>query len=228
MENQFNDTELIESFLENSLNNEDIESFNQRLETDKSFAEKFAQRKLFQSTYIKAYRRIELKKQIRSIISEEKRNSTIPRRVWLAAASLILLLGIGSFLLIQSRQSGDKTMAANGINLSEDKEVSSTENNIPEYGSVDSVSKKQVNPTVTFLPPEGAVFQQTDTIRFYLKNMDSNTRIIILDKTGSVVKKISVNASSSDYKIMPNALKPDNYLWFISNNESVKHSFIIK
>ena len=228
MNNQSTDIDLIERYLDGSLSDKEMDAFDDRTKTDPIFLMLFLKRKLLQASYVEATKQNKLKKRIRLIVTDHKRKSANQRKIFLIAASFISLIGIGSFFLIQSRQTTNTNLAKQEIGFGEDEVVVGQKNNIAEYGSVDSVNKKSANSSVTFLPPEGAVFQQTDTIWFFPQNADANIRITVLDKSGSVVKKVSINSGRPDYKILPHVLKPGTYSWYFSTNETTKHTFKIQ
>jgi len=58
MKNTDNDNELIESFLDGTLNDQEKEAFLARLETDAALAKAFDERRLLQESYVEASKRI--------------------------------------------------------------------------------------------------------------------------------------------------------------------------
>lgn len=223
MDKQLSDKDLIERFLEGSLDEKERDAFHERIKTDDAFADTFEQRKLLQLSYIEASKRHELKRHLRSVITDVKRKKTTLRKVWLVAASFIILAGIGSFFLLQTRQSSNNNMAKQDENI-----VIGKKNQIEEYGSVDTFNKKSTSNAITFLPVDGTVFYQKDTILFFLPVMDEKDTLIIYDKSGAIIKKITIKPHSSEYKLLPYMLKPGEYSWNHSFDETVKHSFSIK
>ena len=223
MDKQFNDIDLIERLLEGSLNEMARDVFNERIKTDAAFSDAFEQRKLLQASYIEASKRHELKKHVRSVVTDVKRKNANLRKVWLVAASFVILVGIGSFFLLHSRQPPDNSMAKQENNV-----VIGRKNQIEEYGTVDTLSNQPKSNAVTFLPVDGTVFYQKDTILFFLPVMDEKDVLIINDKSGSIIKKITLLPHSAEYKLLPYILKPGEYTWGHSFDESVKHSFSIK
>jgi hypothetical protein len=228
MDKQLNDIDLIERFLEGSLDEKDREAFNERVKTDIAFSDAYQQRKLLQASYIEASKRYELKKHIRTVVTDVKRKNANLRKVWLVAASFVLLLGIGSFFLLHSRQASNNNMAKQGINLPADEVVTGKKNNIEEYGSVDTFSNQPKGNIITFLPVDGTVFNRNDTILFFLPVMNGKDTLIIYDKAGSVRKKITIQPGTAEYKLFPNILKPGKYSWDHTSDKSVTHSFSIK
>jgi hypothetical protein len=228
MDKPANDIDLIEKFLEGSLSETETKIFNDLLKSDIDFADRLAKRKLLQESYTEATRQYELKKHIRSIVIDEKQNSAFRKRIWLVAASLILLVGIGSLIVIQTRQSGNSnTIAEVEGDQKEDKIVEGKKNNIEEFASIDTftVVKKKA---ISFLPPDGAVFSQSDTIRFFWNKAVENNILILKDKAGSEIRKIAIKPGTTEYKLSTNDLKPGTYNWSFSHDISTTHSFIIK
>ncbi|MFZ4546140.1 MAG: hypothetical protein ACOYN4_01825 [Bacteroidales bacterium] len=228
MNNLHNDINLIESYLEGSLTGKELADFNERIQSDSAFNNLFDQRKLIQESYIEATERNKLKKQIRSIVTNEKRKSSNQRRKYLIAASLISIMGIASFFLMQTKHTSTPDLAKQEINYGTDEVISGNENRIVEYGSADTFNKQPDKPPISFLPPEGAIFRKTDTIWFFPPNATAENQLFITDKTGNIVKKVTLKPTQPDYRVLPDVLKPGTYIWYLSQDKTIKHSFKIK
>jgi len=228
MNNQHNDIDLIESYLEGSLPEKELEDFINRIKTDTDFKNLVRKRKLIQLSFIEATERSKLKNQIRSVVSQQKRKSANQRRMYLIAASFISIMGIASFFVMQSKQQATDNLAKQGIGTDDSEVITSKENKIAEYGSVDTFNQKPVKTPISFLPPEGAIFQKTDTIWFFPHNINIENRLTITDKSGNIVKRVTLKPNQADYKVLPHILKPGIYVWFFSQAETVKHSFKIQ
>ena len=229
MDKQLNDIDLVERFLEGSLSDNELDAFDQRLKTDTTLAGILAQRKLLQASYFEASERHDLKKQIRLAVNDEKRKmSNLKRNAWLIAASFTILAGIGTFFIMQSRQSSDNNLVSQGNNSQEDEVVAAKQNKIAEYGSVDTFNKQSKINVIDFLPVDGTVFNQKDTILFFLPVMNEKDVLIIYDNAGSVIKKVSFQPGNEEYKILPYTLKPGEYAWNHLLDQSKKHYFSIK
>lgn len=227
MKKQLIDYDLIERFLDNSLNKEQRKSFDELLKSDKAFAEALANRRLLQKSYIEASKRIELKNKIHAVIIDEKRKTINQRMVWLAAASIAILLGIGSFFIFQPKPSLDNTtLAKQDSPPQEDILVSPNKHKIVEFGTADTLHQ-QSEIITTFLPADGAVFNQTDTIHFSRPKTDVQNVLTIRDKNGLVVINATIIPGISEYKVIPYSLKPGKYTWGFSD-ENISHSLIIK
>ena len=228
MDNLHNDIDLIESYLEGSLTDKELEAFIHRIKTDTDFKNLVRKRKLIQLSYIEATERSKLKTQIRSIVDQQKRKSANQRRMYLIAASLISIMGIASFFVMQYKQQASNNMANQEIGIEDNEVIAGKENKITEYGSVDTFNQKPAKPPISFLPPDGAIFQKTDTIWFFPQNPAAENRLTITDKSGTVVKRVSLKPNQPDYKVLPDVLKPGTYIWYFSQDETKKHSFKIQ
>jgi len=226
MKTQITDNDLIEGFLDGSLSNEQNAFFEERVKSDKAFAEALAQRQLLQKAYVEATKRIELKNHIRSIISDEKRKTANQRTFWLIAASITILVGIGSFLLFKPKQTLNNNVAKQDSLPPEDQLVSPNKTNIVEFGTLDTLHQQNED-IKTLLPAEGAVFSQTDTILFSRQNVDVNEMLTITDKTGSVIFKTTIQSGTAEYIVLPFALKPGTYFWNFEH-ANISHTIIIK
>jgi hypothetical protein len=225
MKTQITDNDLIEGFLDGSLSNEQNAFFDERVKSDKAFVEALAHRQLLQKSYIEATKRIELKNHIRSIISDEKRKAANQRTFWLIAASITILVGIGSFLIFKPKQTLNNIAKQDSL-PQEDQLVSPNKTNIVEFGTLDTLHQQNED-IKTLLPAEGAVFSQTDTILFSRQNVDVNEMLTITDKTGSVIFKTTIQSGTAKCKVLPFALKPGTYIWNFEH-ANISHTIIIK
>jgi hypothetical protein len=228
MDKRLNDIDLIERFLEGSLDEKELGVFNERVNKNIVFADSLAKRKLLEASYIEASTRYDLKRKIRSVIKKEKHKTEYVHRLWIAVASISLLVGIASFFILQSRFSSNNTFAKKENNQLKDEVAVGNQNKIEQYGSVDTFNNKTGNKGITYLPLDGTVFDEADTILFYLPEINVKEIIKIYDNGGSIRKKITIKPGSAGYKLLPNILEPGEYTWNHSFEESVTHSFRIK
>ena len=227
MNKQLSDTDLIERYLDGSLNDEELNLFNERTKTDKSLNDALAERIRFQKSYIEASKQLKLKSNIKLVVSKQKRKASEQRKVWFLAASFLILAGIGSFLYLQNKPSANNPIAKQENQNQQDQVVTGKENKIGEFGSVDEYNNPDKN-SEFFLPADGAVFNQHDTILFSRENAFRNEILIITNKTtGSISKKVTIESGFTEYKVFPYSLKPGLYTWSLSR-DSVAHSFRIK
>lgn len=228
MNTQYNDTDLIEMFLDGSLSDYEKAAFLERIMSDSALAASLAQRKLLQASYVEAHKRINLKNHIQGVLNNTKQKIAFHKKVWLVAASLILFIGVSSVFILQTRPaSNTSNLAKVENNTNEDKIVTVQKNDIQEFGAIDSLTSPKAN-AVYFLPPEGSVFSQTDTILFFRNIAVSNDVLIVVDKAGSVIKKSPFKPGKPEFKIVPYTLKPGTYYWHFSNDNNTTHSFVVK
>jgi hypothetical protein len=218
MKTSDNEIELIERFLEGSLNEQEKGAFLARVESDPEFAQAFSERKLLQESYTEATRRIELKKQIRSVVGEEKRRASNQRKIWLAAASLIVLATIGSFLIYNAQNNGTDTQYAKE-QPSPDQEVKGKQNKMGEYGNLDVVERKES--VDDFFPDEFTPLKASDTICFRWPSSLNLRYLTIYNHKGELVKKVTIKKKVKEYVLMPGVLKPGVYHWKFMNDSTL-------
>lgn len=218
MEKQLNDHDLIESFLEGSLNDQENKAFLARVESEPAFAAAFAERKLLQETYTEATKRIKLKKQIRSVVGEEKRRASFQRKIWLAAASLVILATIGSFLIYNAQNSGTESQYAKE-QPSPDQAVQGKQNKMGEYGNKDVVERKES--VDDFFPDEFTPLKANDTISFKWPSSMNLRYLTIYNNKGELLKKVTIENKVKEYALMPGVLTPGVYYWKFMNDTSL-------
>jgi hypothetical protein len=228
MDNLHNDTDLIESYLEGSLTDKELEAFSYRIKTDEYFKNLVRKRKLIQLSYIEATDRNKLKNQIRSVIDDEKYKSVNQRRQYFLAASLFSILIISSYFVNKLKDTSTDNLVNQEISPGTNEAITGNDNKIVEFGSADTFDKQPGKPPISFLPPEGAIFLKTDTIWFFPPNATAENQLFITDKSGNIVKKVTLNPTQPDYKILPDVLKPGTYIWYLSQDKTKKHSFKIE
>ena len=107
---------LINGFFEGSLNQDQLEEVSRLLETDAGFAADFEFQKELQQA-LKKDERSEIKTMFSNLAKKEEKSETkvIQLRTWLAAASVAVLIGLGSwfFLFSSSDINTDQLYAAN-------------------------------------------------------------------------------------------------------------------
>jgi hypothetical protein len=155
-------------------------------------------------------------------MAEENRRTTTNRRVWLAAASLILLALAGSVLLYNSswrkpeqQFAKEQTSPENGDRAATQRKVNSME----EYSNVDVlVRKDSVN---DFFPDEFTVLKPTDTIIFKWPASLNERYLTIYNSKGELVKKATIKANVIKYTLLPGVLKPEVYYWKFMNDSAL-------
>lgn len=212
------DPELIERYLEGSLNDQETGDFSKRLESDPAFAKMFSERKLLQETYTEATKRIELKKQIRSVVGVEKRRASNQRKILLAAASLIVLATIGSLLIYNARNTGQEKQYAKE-QPTNDQALEGKQNKMSEYGNMDVVERKEA--VDDFFPDEFTPLKANDTICFKWPSSMNLRYLTIYNNKGELVKKVTIKKKVKEYVLLPGILKPGVYYWKFMNDTTL-------
>ena len=108
--------ELINGYFEDSLSQDQLDEVTRLLETDSEFTSEFEFQKELQRS-LKKEERIEIKSMFSDLATENEKPETkvIQMRTWLAAASIALVVGLGSwfFFLSDSEINKDQLYAAN-------------------------------------------------------------------------------------------------------------------
>ena len=230
MEKQFTDNDLIERFLDGSLNEKEREAFQERTKTDTAFADSLAKRKLLQKSYVEVHKRGELKKQIRSVVSDEKRKVATKKTFWLAAASVIVLAAVGSVLIYTTNKTDSQPRLASQQQMplkdSADHLVQGQQQSMTEYGSADTL--KASNKKNTFFPAESAKLKTGDTIWFSWPDFYKVRVLTICNNKGEVVKKESIKQGLNQYVLLPGNLPPGKYTWQILKDSAKIHFTVEK
>lgn len=218
MKNSDKNIELIERFLEGTLNDQEKEAFLARVDEESEFAAAFAERKLLQESYTEATRRIELKKQIRSLVGDVKRKESNQWKIWLAAASLILLATVGSFLIYNEQTSKTESQYAEE-QQSPDQAVQGKQNKMGEYGNMDIVERKES--VDDFFPDEFTLLKTSDTICFKWPSSMNLRYLTIYNSKGELVKKVTIKKKVKEYVLIPGTLNPGVYYWKFMNDSTL-------
>lgn len=218
MKNLNHDIELIERFLEGSLNGIETEAFMARVEKDPEFAQVFEERKLLQEAYIEAHSRIELKSKIKLVVTAEKLKKANQRKIWLAAASLIVLATIGSFLIYNSINNKQENQYAKE-QTSPEQAIERKNNKMNEYGNMDVVVRKES--IDDFFPDEFTPLKASDTICFKWPSSMNLRYLTIYNNKGELVKKVTIKKKMKEYVVKPGILKPGVYFWKFMNDSTL-------
>lgn len=218
MKNSAIDTDLIEQFLEGSLNDHEKEAFLARVNSEPEFARAFAERKFMQETYTEATKRIELKTQISTVMADEKRRKSGQRRIWLAAASLILLAAIGAVLIYIVTSTGSEKQYAKEQSPP-DQAVQGKQNPMGEYGNIDVLTRKEISDD--FFPDEYTNIKASDTICFKWPASENHRYLTIYNRKGDLVKKVTIKKKVKEYVMVPGILKPGVYYWKFMEDSSL-------
>lgn len=223
--------DLIERYLDNALPVVERELFDERLKTDPTLSKELADRIMLQKSWVKVTMHNQVKQHIGHVITLEKLHRKILTTRWLAAASLVVIVGIGSMFFLQNNQNAkdrEFLLSSKGINKDNgEKIIQGRQNEVKKYGSVDSLVKYKTDVTKRYSPADNAVFNASDTILFTWPANDRIGMLIIFDQKGLRVLEKSIPAGSVEYKIIPKRLNPGTYTWTLPAGE-LKHQFLIK
>jgi hypothetical protein len=211
--------DLIEKYLEKSLSTDELRLFEDQLKADPILVKELKIRQKIQESWIRASHKENVGKHIRDVIKSEKPASIKRNLIWLsAAASLILVLGLGSLLFFQRGQNlKDLEFISKGNSNLEESIIKGQRSEIKEYGSVEFANDNKNATYQRLLPRDGAIYQASDTITFVwpAASFDNNEPLIILDEEGQRVVEITLKTGSIGYKLLPSRLKPGSYTYIL-------------
>ena len=216
--------DLIEKYLEGTLTVSERETFEEQLKTDPILSKELLNRKMIQANWVKAGEREQVREHIHHVIKTAKSRQVTRKMSWLmAAASLLLVLGIGSLFFPQHNQN----LKDHEFLLSSEKLIQGQQNEAKKYGKVDSLVKNKTDFANRYSPADIAIFNTTDTILFSWPANNRIEKLIIFDQKGIRILEKSIQSSSVEYKLLPSSLKPGTYTWTLPTDE-MKHQFLIK
>ena len=222
MKNLNNDIDLIEKYLEGSLSENEETAFQERLANDDVFADTFAERKLLQEVFIEESVRSNIKKTISTAMAEEKRKTKVNRRIWMAAATFILLAAIGSVLIYNSSERMPKEEYASEQTSPETEDREATQkksNSMEEYSNIDILVRKES--VDDFFPDELTVLKANDTIIFKWPSSLNERYLTIYNSKGELVKKATIKKKIKEFTLLPGVLKPGIYYWKFINDTTL-------
>lgn len=211
--------DLIEKYLEGTLAAE-CESFEEQLKTDPILSKELLNRKMIQTNWIKAAQREQVRRHIQHVIKTGKSSQISKTMSWLmAAASLILVIGISSVFFSQRDQNkSDREFLSYGNNSNVGEAIiKGTPNEMKEYGSIDFANDNKSISYKRMLPDDGAIYQASDTITFIwpAASQENNEPLVIFNEEGKKVVEIKLRTGDIGYKLLPSTLKPGTYTYFL-------------
>ena len=226
---EYNDQ--IERYLDGTLSATEKVLFDERLKVDPILSKMLSSRIILQKTWVKDGQHKHIKAHINHLINIEKQDHKSRSNTWLVAASLIVLLGIGSLFFVQHTQNqNDREFLAGDKILNRDKSekfIQGQQNEIKKYGSADSVETNKTGADNLYLPADVSVYQASDTISFTWPATIIKERLIIIDEKGSKVAEVTLEKDAVEYKLLPSTLKPGSYTWTLPPN-ALKYQFSIR
>jgi len=221
--------DLIEKYLDGTISEAERELFDQRLKNEPVLSEKLSQRILIQKSWLKSAQHNQVKQHISRLIKIEKQRLKSDSRIWLVAASLIVLFGISSLLIFQnSQKQNDREFLAWSKNPNKNFRITQgQQNEVKKYGALDSTRIHKEMADQDYLPANGAVFQVTDTIIFRWPVTSLKEKLVIFDDNWSKVKEVLLPKSVMEYRLNPSTLKSGIYTWILPPDK-LRYQFSIK
>ena len=239
------DIELIEKYFDSELSDKEIELFEKRLKEDKEFQSIVKFRKELPDIWIRSRRLETIKKEVSKILNTgtetikdtRKKNrlfqSNLPvsRRIlnykYSIAASLAVLIGLGTLIFLLTRQHSGEPFAENEKKKPSriyGAEVSPNKGNLEIFNGKSDALATYLTPdsNAVFSPKDKIVFQwtfnkKTDTTHLIIKKKQS--RMIVFDQRILPDQRI--------FNLKPKSLKAGEYIWYVGD-EKMTRSFSIK
>lgn len=221
MKKQRDDKDLIEEFLDGSLNEDKRIELQARIKSDPAFADQYDQRLRLQNAWLSTTKYSNTYAKIISAMKEEKSVIKFHRDILLAAASVIALFGIGSFLLFVLPEKSPKQMqeakiATDSIqieNINEPQQIG-----IPKFGKSDTLSRPEVRVVELLSPGDHFKFNNGDTIRFEWKSSLLESYLTIKKKgNDSLILRVEVRDKQNIYIFKTFGLEAGTYIWYIDD-----------
>lgn len=222
-----NDIDLIERFLDGSLNEPELIEFHKRVEMDPDFANLLELRKKLPDLWQKANLYEEIQGEVRRSItmSLHHRIFQLHPAVYAIAASVIVLVGIGiAFILWKG--GGDGLNQNNQVVVKQSDSILQLQTEMPgSKAKLDTVTKHEYTGTrlILLYPPDGMIYHYSDTVTFkWSIPGDSVSTFYVADKlNGDVLIKKRVNPYKPEptgYLLPGKSLKPGTYIWYVDTN----------
>ncbi len=217
------DIHIIERYLDGQLSPEERAEVERRLEQDDAFKQLFQERQALKRWWQEAEEYRQVKETVGEVMREEKTKQRFlkRRRVFYAAASVVLLLGI---LLFAYQKKRDSFIAKNELAVTDAKQTSGLKKDIPKhYASVAYAG------SLTLVEPKGTVFKKengTLEFRWRTERKGVDTLFVKEVKTGENVLKEPVNLEAGKW-LGSFSGKQGKYVWYLGSTSDTL-SFEIK
>lgn len=239
-----NDIDLIERFLDGTLNEEELASFHSRVKEDPDFAGLVELRKEIQDLWIAANAYQEIEEEVRRSLKRSTSKSLfqlktlfptshqrilwMPPVVFAIAASLVVLIGIALALTLtkgggKGLNEGDQTI------VTQRDSILPLKSDNPEFKArLGNVTKDSLSGFHLLFPIDGQAYHSADSITFiWSMPCDSATTFYITDQlSGKIVLQKAIEPEKTEFILPPNSLKSGTYSWFIGT-EQVKREIQI-
>jgi len=215
----------IESYLDGTLSAAERDLFDEQLKSDPVLGEKLSERIMLQKSWMKIAQHKQVKQRISNLIKIEERQQNAKRTIWLAAASIIVIIGISSIFFFQKNRN-DSEYLTQVIKIKDSQIIiQGKRNEMQKFGSADTI--KNTIASQNCFPMDNAVFQTSDTITFSWPSNNIKEKLIIFDENWIKVSEIQLPKGVAEYKFIPANFKTGTYTWILTPN-SVKYKFSIK
>ena len=211
---------LIEDFLDGNLDDEQLQAFNHKIQSDPGFARLLEARKKLNVAYREALEYEALKNQVGSIIKKENRKILGIQPVWAISLAATVLILVGLFIVFQ---------------LSDRKSIS-PQNQMAESDSIEMLSldepvnyaTKDYVKTKILEPVDGKVYQAADSIllRWETDREDESDLIILSEPEKILLIKKRILLSDKTYSLDQGILPAGSFTWYVGDTTS-KGSFEI-
>jgi len=221
MTKQHDDIELIEDFLDGSLNKEVSTEIELRIKSDPAFAELYNQRVKLQQAWQSTSKYSKVRSRVRSAIKAERKALHYRRNILFVAASVVALIGVGSFLLfiltekspIQIQEAKIATDSIQIENIQGPKQIG-----IPKYSKSDTLEGQEVSEVELVSPADHFKFDNSDTIRFNWKSAFPESYLTIKYKDNdSLILRVNVRDGEDFYLLKTSGLKTGTYIWYVDD-----------
>ncbi|MFH1025877.1 MAG: hypothetical protein V1764_04285 [Nitrospirota bacterium] len=168
MKSDENDIDLIERFLDGTLNESELTDFYQRVEKDPDFARLVEFRKKLPDLWIKADHYQEIRADVRRSIKmpSHQRIFHLHPAVFAIAASVVILIGI-AVALILGTGGGNKSNEDNQAIIKQGDSILPLKTDRPDAKArLDTLTEDSVATLRLLFPPDGGRFKYIDTITF--------------------------------------------------------------
>lgn len=215
--------ELIEKYLEGSLPESERIQFEHRVNTDECLRSELQQRRMVEQLWVKESVKRTTQDRVKRIM-EEGNAGTFNKTYWLAAASVVLILGISAFFFFQTPpvKGPEYARGENKGNVRPgDGTITGKTLNINKYAAVDSVN------TIKFYPVDHTIFHRTDTITFSWPAEMNSQKLIISGSESKQTLVIELDRNKASFKLPLVHFAPGEYKWHLAENDSMQ-SFTVQ
>ena len=230
MNSEEHDIDLIERFLDGTLNEEELASFHNRVKEDSDFASLVSLRKELPELWTAAEHYQAIEEEVKHALQKRAhaRILWMSPAVFAIAASVVVLVGIALALALIKGGGKGLNEGDQAIVTQRDSILPLKSDNPAFKAKLGNVTKDSLSGFHLLFPIEGQAYHSADSITFIWNiPCDSATIFYITDQlTGKIVVQKAIEPEKTEYILLPNSLKSGTYYWFIGN-EQVKREIQI-